>query len=144
MKTFNELTNDAVTGKKSIIRALQAWQYLIAKAANRQTLRYEELSTLMGYKDDRPLSSILDPISNYCRQHDLPLLTAIVVNKFGAPGSGFPAYAFMSHTALDALQQRTWLDLERERVYDTAWFKIYPPSIAELELAQAQKKEAHA
>jgi len=31
---FNELTESADTGRKSAVRAVQAWQYLIGKAAN--------------------------------------------------------------------------------------------------------------
>jgi hypothetical protein len=59
MNTFNDLVNDTETGKKAAIRALQAWQFLISKASNRQLVRYGDLATVMGYADNRPLSQIL-------------------------------------------------------------------------------------
>ena len=44
---FDEVTNKAETGRKSAVRALQAWQYLIGKAANRQIVKYDEFRELM-------------------------------------------------------------------------------------------------
>lgn len=41
---FKDLVEAADTGSKAAIRALQAWQYLIASAHNRQTVRYKNLS----------------------------------------------------------------------------------------------------
>jgi len=41
---FDEVVEDAGTDEKSSVRALQAWQYLIGKATNRQIVQYEELS----------------------------------------------------------------------------------------------------
>lgn len=123
MKTFDELVNDADTGKKSVLRALQAWQYLIAKATSRQLVRYDELADLMGYPDNRPLSHILNFIMVYCAQNSLPPLTGIVVNKDGTPGSGFTEAS------------RHDLDRKREEVFSTAWFRIFPPSLEEFENA---------
>jgi len=51
---FDDVVEDTGTGKKSSVRALQAWQYLIGKATNRQIVQYEELSHLMGYSDKGP------------------------------------------------------------------------------------------
>ncbi|MCX5896339.1 MAG: hypothetical protein NTZ51_10985 [Proteobacteria bacterium] len=59
IKKFNEMTDSADSGDKSAVRALQAWQYLIAKAANRQIVQYEELRVLMDYPTSNPLASIL-------------------------------------------------------------------------------------
>ena len=123
MKTFNELVGSADTGKKSVIRAVQAWQYLIAKATNRQLVRYDELASLMGYSDNRPLSHILNYIMVYCAQNRLPPLTGIVVNKDGTPGPGFTEAS------------RFDLDRKREEVFSTEWFVIAPPSIQEFENA---------
>ena len=123
MKRFDELVNDADTGKKSVIRAVQAWQYLIAKATNRQLVRYDELADLMGYTDNRPLSHILGLIMFYCDQNQLAPLTGIVVNKDGTPGPGFTQVA------------RDDLDRKREEVFSTEWFRISPPSIEEYENA---------
>jgi len=132
MKTFDELVNDADTGKKSVIRAVQAWQYLIPKATNRQLVRYDELAALMGYSDNRPLSHILNFIMVYCAQNSLPSLTGIVVNKDGTPGPGFT----------DA--SRNDLDRKREDIFSTEWFRISPPSIEEFENAyRISKGVAH-
>ena len=128
MNTFNELVSSANTGKKSVIRAVQAWQYLIAKATNRQLVRYLELAALMGYSDNRPLSHILNYIMVYCAQNDLPPLTGIVVNKDGTPGSGFTEVS------------RFDLDRKREEVFSIKWFEIAPPSIQEFENAYQVSK----
>jgi hypothetical protein len=128
MKTFDELVTDADTGKKSVFRALQAWQYLIAKATNRQLVRYDELADLMGYPDNRPLSHILNFIMVYCAQNSLPPLTGIVVNKDGTPGPGFTEAS------------RHDLDRKREQVFSTSWFRIFPPSTEEFENAYLVSK----
>lgn len=91
LRSFNKVTEDTVTGKKSAVRALQAWQYLIGKAANRQIVQYEELRILMEYPTSNPLTPALGCIMFYCEQNDLPPLTLIVVNKSGIPGEGFTA-----------------------------------------------------
>jgi hypothetical protein len=113
METFDELVNDADTGKKSVFRALQAWQYLIAKATNRQLVRYDELADLMGYPDNRPLSHILNFIMVYCAQNSLPPLTGIVVNKDGTPGPGFTEAS------------RLDLDRKREEVFQPRGFGFF-------------------
>jgi len=118
-QTFDEITNAADTGKKSSVRALQAWQYLIARAANRQLVRYGELAKIMGYSDNRPLTPILGHIMYYCSQQGLLPLTIIVVNQDGTPGDGFTE------------TPRTEFDSTRERVFDFEWFKVYPPSPSE-------------
>jgi len=130
MKTFDELVNGADTGKKSVIRAVQAWQYLVARATNRQLVRYDELADLMGYPDNRPLSHILGFIMFYCAQNSLAPLTAIVVNKDGTPGQGFTAVP------------RNELDAKREEVFETPWFRIPPPSIEALETAYRTSRTA--
>ena len=115
-KTFDDITNAAESGKKSSVRALQAWQYLIARASNRQLVRYGELAKIMGYSDNRPLTPILGHIMYYCSQHDLLPLTVIVVNQDGTPGEGFTE------------TPRTEFDSTRERVFDYPWFTVFPPS----------------
>lgn len=128
MKTFDELVSDAETGKKSVIRAVQAWQYLIGKATNRQLVRYDQLADLMGYSDNRPLSHILNYIMVYCAQNSLPPLTGIVVNKDGTPGPGFTEAS------------RLDLDRKREQVFSIEWFTISPPSVQEFENAYRLSK----
>ena len=121
---FDEVVENTDTGEKSSVRALQAWQYLIGKAANRQIVQYDELSHLMGYTDNRPLGVILGCIMFYCQQNNMPPLTIIVVNQSGVPGEGFSA------EELDNYHQR------REDVYNFSWFKLVPPTIDELQQAR--------
>lgn len=121
-KTFNELANGSE--RVSATRALQLWQFLIAKAANRQIVRYNELSKLIGYTDNRPLGVILDCIMSYCKANDLAPLTINVVNQKGIPGKGFSA-----DDPADFHQRR-------EDVFGFDWFGIVPPTVEELHLAR--------
>jgi len=123
---FDDVTNEAKTGKKSAVRALQAWQYLIGKAANRQIVKYDELRVLMGYPTNRPLTSILGCIMFFCEQNDLLPLTIIVVNRHGVPGKGFTA------EEMEDYHQK------REDVFNYNWFKIIPPTIDEFQEAREQ------
>jgi hypothetical protein len=59
LRSFNKITEDSATGTKSAVRALQAWQFLIGKAANRQIVQYEELRILMDYPTSNPLTPAL-------------------------------------------------------------------------------------
>ena len=105
-------------------RAVQAWQILISRAMNRQTITYEGLSRLM-YQKRAPgvLDKILGHIAYYCQDNELPPLTVIVVGKGrGTPGEDIPIDPATS-------------DSERERVYDYDWYNVYPPSEEELEQA---------
>lgn len=124
ISTFDDLTNKAKSGQKSSVRALQAWQYLIGKAHNRQIVKYDELRILMGYPTNNPLNSILDCIMFFCEQNNLPPLTLIVVNKYGVPGSGFTAENFEKYHQ------------SREDIFNFPWFSILPPTIKELQDAR--------
>ncbi len=121
---FNEVTENATIGNKSAVRALQAWQYLIAKAVNRQIVQYEELRILMEYPTCNPLTPALGCIMVYCEQNDLPPLTLIVVNKSGVPGEGFTA------EQIEDYHQR------REDVFNFPWFELMPPTVDELKAAR--------
>ena len=123
-KSFDTLVDKATTGSKAPIRALQAWQYLIGKAASRQLVKYDELKQLMGYPDNRPLGSILGCIMYYCEQNNIPPLTLIVVNQSGNPGGGFTAEKLKNYPK------------RREAVFDFPWFKMLPPSIDEFQQAR--------
>ncbi|MGB6874026.1 MAG: hypothetical protein WBE46_07860 [Dehalococcoidia bacterium] len=115
MKTFNSI-------RTVESRAVQIWQILVGLAYNRQTITYEKLSGLLGFKGAGTMGQFLDPIMRYCKLNGLPPLTVLVVGKYlGVPGEGLI-------TVKDA-------DLEREQVYDYDWFNIYPPD--ETEFAQA-------
>jgi len=115
MKTFS--SNPTVES-----RAIQIWQILVGLAYNRQTLTYEKLSRLLGFKRPGTMGQFLDPIMKYCKLNGLPPLTVLIVEKYlGVPGKGLI-------TVKDA-------DSEREQVYDYDWFNVYPPN--ETEFAQA-------
>jgi hypothetical protein len=108
-------------------RALQAWQILVGKAMNRQTITYEQISQLMyGKSAPGVLAAVLGHVAFYCNDHGLPALTAIVVNSVsGLPGAEIP---------VDDLRK---LNEEREEVYMRDWYDVFPPS--ETELAAAFK-----
>jgi hypothetical protein len=110
-------------------RAVQAWLILVGCAMNRQTLTYDTLAKMMYRRSAAGvLNKILGHIAFYCKDEGLPLLTSIVVRKKrGAPGGGIPM----------ALAR---IDSERERVYKTDWFNIYPPTAEELSAAHANHK----
>ena len=115
MKTF-----DSIRTVES--HAIQIWQILVGPDYNRQTITYEKLSQLLGFKGAGTMGKFLDPIMKYCKLNGLPPLTVLVVGKYlGVPGEGLI-------TVEDA-------DSERERVYDYDWFSIYPPN--ETEFGQA-------
>jgi len=71
-------------------RALQIWQILIARAANRQTITYTELAKIIGYKKTGQFfAQLLDPIRVFCMNNGLPALTSLVIQKdTGRPGAG--------------------------------------------------------
>ena len=120
---FTDVTNGADEGNKSSVRALQAWQILVGKAYNRQIVRYDELSKLMEYSDNRPLSTILGCIMYFCDQNNLPPLTILVVNQDGVPGGGFTTEILDNYHA------------RREEVHNYEWYKIVPPTIDEFQSA---------
>jgi putative restriction endonuclease len=130
MKTFNEVNNSAETGKKAAVRALQAWQFLISKATNRQLVRYGDLAAMMGYEDNRPLTQILGHIMHLCGDEHVPPLTIVVVNQDGTPGPGFTEVS------------REEFDRKREEVFGYDWFGLVPPTIAEFQAAHDRHKAA--
>lgn len=122
MKRFNP-------SSKQQERAVQAWQILVSAAMHRQTLTYEGLSVLMYQrKAAGVLDKILGHIAYYCIKNDLPALTSIVVGKKrGTPGEDIPL-------------NPANVDVEREKVYSTDWYDIYPPSDEELQIAFISSK----
>ena len=125
IRWFKEEADSAGSGRKSAILALQAWQYLICKAADRQIVQYDDLRELMEYPTSNPLRWVLHCIMEYCQQNELPPLTLLVVNRSGVPGGGFTA------EDPDNFQQR------REEVFDFPWFRVVPPSIDDFQRARA-------
>ena len=96
------------------IRTRKAWQVLVARATNRQTITYGELVALIGHpRSARTIGrGDLDPISQYCAENAMPDITAIVVQK----RTGRPA---LVRTVKD-------VDAERELVYEYRWFAATP------------------
>ena len=122
MKNFNP-------SSKHPDRAVQAWQILVGAAMHRQSLTYEGLSELM-YKRKAAgvLDRVLGHIAFFCIQNELPPLTSIVVGKTrGTPGEEIP---FDPST----------IDADREKVYKTDWYDIYPPTASELHAALPSSK----
>ena len=70
---------------------------------------------------------MLDPIAQFCLQHDLPPLTALVMNKEKAkPGAGFPSYDKQVHRLVE--------------VFEHDWYSMVPPSAADLDQAAKDAK----
>jgi hypothetical protein len=113
--SYEEITcmKPSTKSRRRPYRALQLWQILLAKSANRQVATDGELERLVGYKGARVFAQTLGHIMYYCQQKGLPPLTALVVkNKTGLPGhlsgrlssaratksSGFPAWSLIEPT----------------------------------------------
>jgi hypothetical protein len=74
VKTFNPTAEHPA-------RAVQAWQILVGKAMNRQTVTYEGLSKLMyGKEAAGVLAGILGHIAFYCE--DSNILQGVTGKKF--------------------------------------------------------------
>lgn len=114
MERFNPSSSEGM-------RAAQAWQILVGCAHNRQTLTYLLLSIKMfGHPAAGVLGRTLGRIASYCDKNELPQLNVLVVNEqTGMPGDSIP---------LNAAD----IDATRERVYDTDWYDIVPPTEADL------------
>jgi len=79
---------------KSVQLAHQIWPKLIQLAHQRQTITYQDLGAPLGITGQalQNFDRILAPIKYYCRQNNLPPLSALVVRKnTGLPGSGAEA-----------------------------------------------------
>ena len=124
IRWFKEEAHRAEGGRKSAILALQAWQYLICKAADRQIVQYDDLRELMEYPTSNPLRWVLHCIMQYCQQNELPPLTLLVVNRSGVPGGGF--------TAEDPSNYHQG----RVEVFNFPWFRVVPPSIDDFQRAR--------
>ncbi len=106
---------------------MQIWQILIGKAHGRQTVTYEILATLLGFKGAGTMNDMLGHVGAYCALHDLPLLNTLVVNK----DSGVPSGGTFGRDP----------NVERERVFRSEWFRVYPPTTDVLAEAFAEMNE---
>jgi hypothetical protein len=68
-------------------RATQVWQVLVNCAHERRTITYELLGDTLDMHGAGVFAGILGDIMYWCRQHEKPALTALVVQKHtGVPG----------------------------------------------------------
>jgi hypothetical protein len=69
-------------------RAAQLWSLLVFAAQHQILLSYSTVEHLTGIPK-AGVGKMLGTITHYCRKHDLPWLTFIVINeKDGQPGEG--------------------------------------------------------
>ncbi|PJG60265.1 hypothetical protein [Aeromonas cavernicola] len=84
------------------------WDILVDAAQDRTPIRYSKLAKLVGLEQCQDeLRTLLLRIRMHCTEHNLPILTAIVVDDVGK-------YAGLSSNQPDA----PW---ERARVFDYQW-----------------------
>ena len=102
-------------------RALEVWQILTGKALSRQTLTYEGLAHILGMSAGFAVTTFVPVVGQFCRDYGLPPLDVLVVLK----GKGQPGQGFVGDLGK--------LDEERERVFDHDWFRMVPPTVAELQ-----------
>ena len=107
---------------KAAARAQQIWNILIGCAHNQQILTYGQLADILGFKGAGVFAESLGLIMDYCDREGLPPLTSLVVRKVeGDPGSG-----------LTTTSKYTSNDEARMKVFQFEWYKLIPPSIADL------------
>jgi|SRR5687767_10742796 len=105
-------------------RAAQLWPLLVFAARNRQTLTYELVGKLTAMHA-AGVGGVLEPIQSYCLLHNLPPLSALVVNKAtGRPGLGFIAAEDVPEAFV--------------RVFDFNWLARVPPTSQQLAAAVRQ------
>lgn len=103
-------------------RAVQTWPILAMVAHQRATITYGQLAAILGIHP-RPIYLALDYIMHYCKRHDLPPLTAVIVSAgSGKPGPGLT-------TAPDQ-------DAALAAIYAVNWWRVVPPTIEELRAAK--------
>ena len=106
-------------------RATQIWSILAFAARSRQVLNYGILSRMTGILPHH-LGQFLEPVQSYCLFHNLPPLTAIVVQEStGLPGLGFSASENVA--------------LSQMRVFAEEWWGREVPRAQHFEEATAQR-----
>jgi len=100
-------------------RAVQIYIILMGYATRAETLTYKDLAGHIGYDGAGVFAQTLDMIQNWCQHHQLPLLTAIVVNSAtGEPGDGLLAEDFSE---------------EQNKVFVYNWYGITVPTAQNFE-----------
>lgn len=103
--------------------AERLWSILTEFSKSREVQTYTGIGGRLGLKA-QSVSGVLAPIHAYCEQNDLPLLTALVVQKkTRRPGTGFKSIN------------------DYERVFARDWTKVATPTATDLASA-AKRSEA--
>ena len=86
------MTNQATAGMTT--SDYQLWDILVESAKERTTIRYSKLARQAGLENSQDeLRTLLQRIRMYCTEHQLPILSTIVVDdvgKYTGLSSGLP------------------------------------------------------
>jgi hypothetical protein len=108
-------------------RAAQLWSLLVFAAQTQKILSYTMIENLTRLPKVG-VGGFLSPIQDYCKHHELPPLTALVVNEdTGLPGGGFTG-------ATDVFAAQS-------RVFVFNWFKHKSPTPEDFEKTDHVKKK---
>ena len=100
------MTNQATAGTSACDYKL--WDILVESAKERTTIRYSKLARQAGLEQCQDeLRTLLQRIRMYCTEHQLPILSALVVDDVGK-------YQGLSSSLPDA----PW---ERARIFEQSW-----------------------
>src|ERR1700722_3258601 len=110
-------------------RAVQLWSLLVLAARNQQLLSYTTVERLTGIPKVA-VGGMLGTISHYCKDRNLPWLTALVVGEeSGLPGEGL----------LESAKQEYGDDVDffamQSRVFVYDWFKEPAPKTEDFKRA---------
>ena len=104
-----------MTSRPNTEWACLMWQALVARATTRRTVTYGELAKDIGYGAPNLMSGPLELIFRYCKAHQCPDLTVLVVTQAtGKPGDG---------------NNTDDVDAEREWVFAHPWFQWLPVTL---------------
>jgi hypothetical protein len=110
MPQLDQIMANTFSDTASATAALQAFQILIDRAANHQTIQYRELGERMHYGASDFLSAPLGRVMRWCGRQGLPSLTALVIAEEATRG----------------------LSSERQHVFAFDWSSVFPPTLDEL------------
>jgi hypothetical protein len=114
MPQLDRIMAKTFSDRASANAALQAYQILIDRAANHQTIQYRELGERVQYGAGDFLSTPLGKVMRWCGRQGLPSLTALVMTEEAT----LPSQAESSS--------------ERHRVFAFDWHSVFPPTVDEL------------
>jgi hypothetical protein len=114
MPQLDQIMAKTFSDTASATAALQAFQILIDRAANHQTIQYREFGERMHYGAGELLSAPLGRVMRWCSRQGLPSLTALVITGEATP----PAQDGSSS--------------ERRHVFAFDWSSVFLPTLDEL------------